>query len=108
MEEIMKQQDEQAKYAQTYDIWFSGNHTEGLTGPNGGVCFWLCQYYEKRHLLDRKDPVTGLEFTTWCKKRDEFEDGSNCNESCDAFASCDTCGGFSAVRCGACDIIRYD
>ena len=108
MEEIMKPQEEQAKYAQTYDIWFSGNHTEGLTGPNGGVCFWLCQYYEKKHLLDQKDPVTGSEFTTWCKFRNEFEDGSNCNESCEQFASCESCGGFSAVRCGACDMIRYD
>ena len=104
----MKDLEKQAKYAQEYDMYFAGNHMEGLTGPNGGICYWLCQYFDKRHYLDEKDPVTGLEITTWCKFRDEYEDGSNCNESCDQFASCVTCGGFSAVRCGACDIIRYE
>ena len=54
------------------------------------------------------DPDTGSEYTTWCKYRDEFEDGSNCSGSCDQYASCESCGGFSAVRCGACDTIRYD
>lgn len=99
---------EQSSYAKKYDIWFSGQETEGLTGPNGGVCFWLCQYFDKHHLLDQPDPDTGSEYTTWCKFRNEFEDGSNCNDSCVQYASCESCGGFSAVRCGACDTIRYD
>ncbi len=108
MEAIMDKFKDQAQYAQTYDMYFGGNHMEGLTGPNGGICYWLCEYFDKRHPVT--SPETGrLEsFTTWCKFRDEFEDGSNCNNSCEKFASCETCGGFSAVRCGACDVISYD
>ena len=104
----MKDLEKQAQYAQKFDMYFAGNHMEGLTGPNGGISYWFCQYFDKRHYLSEKDPVTGKEITTWCKIRDEYEDGSNCNKSCEHFASCVTCGAFSAVRCGACDIIKYD
>ena len=104
----MDKQSEQAQYAQKYDMYFAGSYMEGLTGPNGGICYWLCQYMDKRHFFESKEPGIPESVTTWCKVRDEYEDGSHCNESCEHFASCETCGGFSAVRCGACDIIRYD
>jgi hypothetical protein len=104
----MKDFEKQEKYTEQFDMYFAGNHMEGLKGPNGGICYWLCQYMDKRHFVESKEPGRPMTVTTWCKIRDEYEDGSHCNDSCEHFASCETCGGFSAVRCGACDIIRYD
>ena len=104
----MKDFDKQEKYTEQFDMYFAGNHMEGLTGPNGGICYWLCQYMDKRHFVESKEPGVPMTVTTWCKFRDEYEDGSHCNDSCEHFASCETCGGFSAVRCGACDVIQYD
>ena len=104
----MKDFKKQEKYTEQFDMYFAGNHMEGLKEPNGGICYWLCQYMDKRHFVESKEPGAPMTVTTWCKIRDEYEDGSHCNDSCEHFASCETCGGFSAVRCGACDVIRYD
>ena len=98
-------QSEIDKYNQSQDIWFSGAH---ITGPNGNACYYICQYFNKLHFVEKEDQIDGKEFTTWCRFKDQFEDGSNCNLNCSEFGKCDTCGGFSAIRCSDCDIIRYE
>ncbi|MGI6205758.1 MAG: hypothetical protein ACOYJI_03880 [Anaerovoracaceae bacterium] len=87
-----------SKYNQSQDIWFGGEHLEG---PNGGACYFICQYFDKMHLAEGSRT-----FTKWCKFYDRAEDGSNCNMDCPQFGKCETCGGFSAVRCSDCDILR--
>lgn len=83
--------------AQTHDHW---HHGESELSPNGLLTYYMCAHYDKLHW----DEENG--YTTWCKHFDRFEDGSNCNMDCDQYGMCDTCGGFSAVRCAECDIPR--
>ena len=52
----MKGFEKQEKYTEQFDMYFAGNHMEGLKGPNGGICYWLCQYMDKRHFVESKEP----------------------------------------------------
>ncbi len=95
---MSKSNSPEAQHAMHYDIWFSGQHTED---EEGNISFFLCQYFEKLHY----DEASG-EYIKWCKFYKRPEDGSSCNMSCPQFGMCDTCSGFSAVRCTECHILR--
>lgn len=97
--------DEINKYNQKTDIWHGGQH---ILGPHGDPCYWICQYFDKMHSVKNSGIVSDREYITWCKYRDEPEDGSGCTAECPMYGRCETCAGFSAVRCSDCDVIQYD
>ncbi len=80
------------------DIWFSGKYD--IT-PNGGITYFVCQYFDKMHYNEERK-----EYETYCKYYEKPSDGSECNIECDQYGRCETCNGFSAVRCQECEIVR--
>lgn len=81
------------------DIWFSGK--TNLTGANGGPSYYICEHIDNMHYFE--DTKTFGPFCKFYKKpMAEVECGLDCPE----FGYCASCGGFSAVRCQECDIIR--
>lgn len=84
--------------AKTHDLWHGGKFD---IAPSGNPTYFLCQFLDKTHY----DEETKT-FFSWCKHFRRPEDGSSCTMDCDQYGRCETCGGFSAVRCSECDIPR--
>lgn len=81
------------------DIWFSGK--SNLTGANGGPSYYICEHIDNMHYFE--DTKT---FGPFCKFHKKPMAEVECGLDCPEFGYCASCGGFSAVRCQECDIIR--
>jgi len=81
------------------DIWFCG--ASNLNGPNGKPCYYMCDQVDKLHHFTETNT-----YGQFCKFRQKPMSEVTCDENCEKFGYCDTCAGFSAIRCQECDIIR--
>ena len=81
------------------DIWFSGKTT--LCGENGKPSYYICEHIDNMHYFED----TKI-FGPFCKFNQKPMDEVECGLSCPKFGYCNSCAGFSAVRCQECDIIR--
>ena len=81
------------------DIWFGGKTT--ICGANGKPSFYICEYIDNMHYFEDTKV-----FGPFCKFYQKSMDEVECGLSCPQFGYCNSCAGFSAVRCQECDIIR--
>ena len=81
------------------DIWFGGKTT--LCGANGGPSYYICEHIDNTHYFE--DTKT---FGSFCKFNKKPMEEVECGLACPEFGYCNSCSGFSAVRCQECDIIR--
>ncbi len=83
-----------------HDLWHGGVQE---TSPSGRPVFFICEYLDKMHHDEETD-----EYYKFCKQKKIRVDNiaDVCNMDCEEYGKCDTCAGFSAVRCQDCDIPR--
>lgn len=81
------------------DFWFSSKTS--LCGANGQPSYYICQNIDNSHYF--ADTKT---FGSFCKFYKKPLEEVECSTACPEFGYCNTCAGFSAVRCQECDIIR--
>lgn len=83
-----------------HDLWHGGQQSESSSGK---PIFFICEYLDKMHHDEETD-----EYYKFCKiKNIRVENIADfCNMDCEEYGKCDTCAGFSAVRCQDCDIPR--
>ncbi len=81
------------------DIWFSGK--TNLVGENGGPSYYICEHIDNMHYFEETKT-----FGPFCKFNKKPMSEVECGLDCPEFGYCKSCGGFSAVRCQECDIIR--
>ena len=83
-----------------HDLWHGGVQE---TSPSGRAVFFICEYLDKMHHDEETD-----EYYKFCKQKKIRVDNipDVCNMDCEEYGKCDTCAGFSAVRCQDCDIPR--
>lgn len=82
------------------DIWFDG---VGDTFEEGRVTYFICEYKDNYYYDDVEK-----KFIVLCKYKNKplTDIASECNMNCDMYGRCQTCNGFSAVRCSECEIPR--
>ena len=83
-----------------HDIWFNGIANKNDSGADN---YFICQYLDRIYYnQDTK------EFYTFCRHKEIRVDdiAAVCNMDCDQYGACDTCAGFSAIRCQDCEIPR--
>ncbi|MCI8284658.1 MAG: hypothetical protein HFE90_05240 [Firmicutes bacterium] len=88
-----------SKSNMTADMWFRGRYN---TTDSGDVTFFICEYLEDTHY----NADTGDFFTHYCKMKKRQIEPDECNMDCEPYGKCETCRGFSAVRCQDCVIPR--
>ncbi len=88
------------KHNVNHDVWHGG---QSIKLASGGSTYFICQELDKMH----QDAETG-EIYTYCRKKGIRVDNPAdvCSLECDVFGRCETCNGFSAVRCQECEIPR--
>ena len=88
-----------ADYVRVNDIWFTGRED---VLEDGNTTFFICKSYDEYHM----DEKTG-DFVKYCKHKGVlFADGPECSLECDQYGRCETCRGFSAIRCQNCFVPR--
>ncbi len=91
--------EKKANYVDKNDIWFTGQKD---VLEDGNATFFVCQFYDDYHY----DEQTSA-FVKYCKKDDRvFTDEVLCSMKCDQYGRCETCRGFSAIRCQNCYVPR--
>ena len=88
-----------ANYVDKNDIWFTGQKD---VLEDGNSTFFVCKYYDDYFYDDKSSS-----FVKYCKLNNiVFSDGPGCSMECDQYGRCETCRGFSAIRCQNCYVPR--
>jgi len=92
-----REQEQRNRYVKLDDQWFGGQYQDT---DSGGRCYFICDYLENR--FDGQRPYT------YCTQKEMIVEDPKlvCNMDCEHYGRCQTCRGFTAVRCHACEVPR--
>lgn len=95
-----REQEQRNNYVKLDDQWFGGQYQDS---DSGGRCYFICDYLENRY-----DDLSEAPSYTYCTQKEIKIDDVKlvCNMDCEQYGSCNTCRGFTAVRCHACEVPR--